>query len=73
MATSTTRLRDALFARLKAHYRSESPSNEINNPDYWLKSWCQIIAEETLGEITGHAKCSGTDSDGDTHDNVGIV
>jgi hypothetical protein len=73
MATDTTRLRNALFTRLRSHYRTESAANEINDPDYWLRKFCQIISEEVLGEITGFAKCVGNDSNGDTHDNVGII
>lgn len=73
MAMNTTRLRDALFTALRDHYRNEAPSNQVNDPDYWLKKFCQIIAEEVIGEITGFARCNGTDSDGDTHDNVEII
>lgn len=69
----TTRLRNALFTRLRSHYRTESAANEVNDPDYWLRKFCEILSEEVIGEIVDNARCQGNDSDGDTHDNVGII
>lgn len=73
MAMSKSRLKAALFARLKPHYRNEAPSNKAQDADYWLDKFCEILSDEVIDEIVNFAKCSGADSDGDTHDNVGIV
>lgn len=73
MATSSARLKTAIASRLKGLYREEGPDDEAQNEDYFLDQMAGIIAEEVLAEITGHAKCSGEDSHGDTHGNVSIV
>jgi len=73
MATSASRLENNLFTRLKAVYRTQPPANQELNEDYFLRQLAKAIAEEVLTEITTFARCSGQDSDGDTHDNVQIV
>lgn len=68
-----SRLAAAITARRKALYRSEAPSNQAQNDDYFLDQESLIIAEEIINEITTYARCSGNDSHGDSHDNVQIV
>jgi len=73
MAMNAGRLAAAIYGRLFTAWRSEPPSNQAQNEDYFLTLFATIIAEEVVSEITGNAKCSGLDSHSDTHDNVGIV
>lgn len=73
MAMSSSRLQAALFARFKPLWRNEAASGNDWNEDWWLDQLAKVIAEEVITEITGNAKCNGTDSGGDSHPNVGIV
>jgi hypothetical protein len=73
MATNIARLAADLAQRLKISYRTPPPANEELNEDYWLNRMANDIATAILNELTTNAKCSGTDSHGDSHDNVGIV
>ena len=73
MATDISRLAGNIASDLYALYKTEAdPSNE-NDEDYFIRTLSTIIATRVLQEITGNAKCSGTDSHGDSHDNVGII
>lgn len=72
-----TNIKTRLRAFLKSLYRDESPSNKVQNEDYWLEAMAdgiaQIVSEEVVTEITVNAKCNGLDSHGDTHAAVGII
>jgi hypothetical protein len=66
MALDATRLKTAILTRMKAHYRAEAPSNRVNDENYWLDVYFQIISEELISEITTNARLTGNDSDGDS-------
>ena len=73
MAMNSTTLANNYFTRLRALFGAEPPIDQVQSDDYFLREFCKALAEETIGHIQAAARCSGTDSDGDTHDNVGIV
>lgn len=73
MALSSARLAAAILARLLPLWREEPPDSSVQDEDYFLTQLATILAEETISEITTNARGSGTDSNGDSHDNVQIV
>ncbi len=73
MPLNAVRLAGNVLARMTLAYRNEAPADKAQDPDYWLGATIAIWAEEIIAEITTHARCSGTDSNGDSHNNVGIV
>ena len=73
MAMNSATLTAAIVARFKGLWRSEAPSGDEQNEDYFLTQLARIISEEVVDHITNNAKCSGNDSGGDSHANVGIV
>lgn len=73
MAMNSSALAAALLARFKTAWRDDEPANQAQDEDYFLTTLATAIAEEVVSHIQANAKCSGTDSHGDTHDLVGIV
>lgn len=71
MAMDISRLAADLLTRFKARWRTEPGSAADENS--YLAGLATDIATAVITEITGHAKCSGNDSNGDSHPNVGIV
>lgn len=71
MALSISRLAADLSAKFKTRWRTD-PGTAVDEDGY-LEGLALDIATAVIDEITGNAKCSGTDSNGDTHGNVGIV
>lgn len=71
MALSIPRLAADIFAKLKARYRTDPGG--VRNRDAFLSGLATDLATAIVTEVTGNAKCTGTDSHGDTHDNVGII
>ena len=72
MALNATRLRQAIVARVRGLYRTESTEDQDRDPDYFLNQYFQIVSEELVSEIQTYARCIGADSAGDSHGNVQI-
>lgn len=73
MAMNPTTLAAAILVKLKALYRNEPPEEFANDDDYFLTQYVKVFADEIVQHIQANAKCSGTDSGGDSHANVEIV
>lgn len=68
MAMSKPRLANNIFTRLVALYRTRPDNTQNRDIDYFLRTWSNIVAEEVITEIQGHARAIGTDSGGDSID-----
>ena len=73
MALSIPRLAGTIFAAISALYSYDFDDEQQADPNYFLQEWSLRLATAIINEITGNAKCSGNDSHGDTHDDVGII
>lgn len=79
MAMNPSALRSALLsgfvAKVKPLFTGIADNHQLTGKEFenfWDKI-SEVIADEVVGHITSLAKCSGLDSHGDSHDNVGIV
>ncbi len=73
MAMDIGRLAADLTSKFEARWRNRPAGTNAPNKDFFLNGLAIDIATAVINEITGHARCNGLDSNGDTHGNVGIV
>lgn len=68
-------MKTAVLAAIQALYANIPNNHQLagyTTADFWDKV-CGAIATTTVNHIKNNARCSGTDSHGDTHDLVGIL
>ena len=73
MAMNSTTLATAILNHIKTFWGHGEPGSNPDGGDYWMKQLATAIAVEVVNHITGNARCSGTDSGGNTHSNVAII
>lgn len=73
MAMNKATLSASITSRLRSIYSIDIADIDLNNDNYFIEQLGKIIAEEVIDHIVANARCNGIDSDGDTHDGVGII
>lgn len=73
MSLSSTRLRDSIISHLSAHGIEVAGHSGCRDATDYMLSWAAAIAEAVVEEITTNARCSGSDSHGDSHSDVQII
>lgn len=73
MSLSSSRLRDSIITHLDSKGIVVGGHEGCRDTTDYMLKWAEAIAEAVVEEITTNARCSGNDSDGDSHDNVQII
>lgn len=72
MAMNGTQLGNEIWAEISPYlewdWENNIPPPAITGQEIWQK-----IGQKIVAHIQTNAKCSGADSHGDSHDNVGVV